>query len=106
MITLTDNAVKAVSRFVRSAPGRAEGLRITVSGGDAGFQYGVKLEASAALDDTVIDNGGVKLFVHPSSLPMIEGMVVDFVHGLEGSGFKFTHPNAKNDSSCGKSFSA
>lgn len=107
MITLTDSAVKAVSRFVRSAPARAEGLRITVTGGGcSGFQYGVKLEAAAAMDDTVINSGGVKVFVDPASLPMIDGMVVDFVDSLEGSGFKFTNPNAKQNCSCGKSFSA
>ena len=107
MITLTDNAVKAVSRFVRSAPARAEGLRISVTGGGcSGLQYGIKLAASAALNDTIIDSGGVRLFVDPSSLPMIDGMVVDFVDSLEGSGFKFTNPNAKNNCSCGKSFSA
>lgn len=107
MITLTESAVQAVSRFVSGAQGKAEGLRITVSGGGcSGLQYGVKLEAAAAQDDTVIDSSGIKVFVDPASLPMVDGMIVDFVESLEGSGFKFTNPNAKNSCSCGKSFSA
>lgn len=107
MLTLTDSAVKAVSRFVAGAASPVEGLRISVTGGGcSGFQYGIKLETSAAADDTVIDSGGVKVIVDPASLPMVEGMVVDFVDSLEGSGFKFTNPNAKNNCSCGKSFSA
>lgn len=107
MLTLTDNAIKAVSRFVHGASTPVQGLRISVSGGGcSGFQYGVKLEATAAPEDTVFNSGGVQVIVDPASLPMVDGMVVDFVDSLEGSGFKFTNPNAKASCSCGKSFSA
>lgn len=106
MITLTDSAMKAVARFVQGAATPAEGLRITVTGGGcSGFQYGLKLETAALADDTVIDSGGVKILLDPASLPMVNGMVVDFVDSLEGSGFKFTNPNAKASCSCGNSFS-
>ena len=37
---------------------------------------------------------------------MISGATMDFVDSLEGSGFKFTNPNAKSACSCGSSFSA
>ncbi|WP_255211098.1 HesB/IscA family protein [Methylogaea oryzae] len=73
MLTLTDSAVKAVSRFVAGAASPVEGLRISVTGGGcSGFQYGIKLEAAAAPEDTVIDSGGVKVIVDPASLPMVE----------------------------------
>jgi iron-sulfur cluster assembly accessory protein len=54
----------------------------------------------------VVESGGVKVFVDPASAPSIDGVTVDFVESMEGSGFKFTNPNAKNPCSCGKSFSA
>jgi len=107
MITLTDNAIKAVHRFISSTEGAAKGLRINVSGGGcSGFQYGLKLEENAGPEDTVIDYGAVKLFIDSQSLALITGATVDFVDSLEGSGFKFTNPNAKSACACGNSFSA
>lgn len=107
MVTLTDSAIQAVNRFISGSDGAASGLRIQVTGGGcSGFQYGMKLEPAAAADDTVVEYGDVKVFIDPASLPMISGAVVDFVDSLEGSGFKFTNPNAKSACSCGSSFSA
>ena len=40
-----------------------------------------------------------------SSQPHLAGMTVDFVTGLESSGFVFENPNASSKCSCGKSFS-
>ena len=83
------------------------GLRIEVTGGGcSGFQYGLKLDASQTPEDTVFEYGDIKVLVDPASLPMLEGTTVDFVDSLDGSGFKFTNPNAKSACSCGSSFSA
>lgn len=107
MLTLTDNAIKAINRFIAGSENGACGLRIQVSGGGcSGLQYGLKLEQAANSDDVVVESGGVKVFVDPASVPSIDGVTVDFVESMEGSGFKFTNPNAKNPCSCGKSFSA
>lgn len=107
MITLTENAVKAINRFITSSDSGASGLRVQVTGGGcSGLQYALKLEQAANLEDFVVETGGVKVFIDPASQPTIEGVTVDFVEGLEGSGFKFTNPNATNPCSCGKSFSA
>jgi iron-sulfur cluster assembly protein len=109
MLTLTDNAIKAIHRFTSGSDsaGATSGLRIHISGGGcSGLQYGLKLEEAAAGDDTVFEYGNIKVFIDPGSLPMIEGTNVDFVESIEGSGFKFSNPNAKNACSCGNSFSA
>lgn len=106
MITLTDSAVKAVSRFISNSDKPAGGLRIEVTdGGCSGMQYGMKLESTEKSDDTVIDCGDVKVFVDPLSLPMLDGISIDFVDSLDGSGFKFTNPNAVKSCACGSSFS-
>jgi iron-sulfur cluster assembly accessory protein len=36
---------------------------------------------------------------------MLEGITIDFVDSLQGSGFKFDNPNAKTTCDCGQSFS-
>lgn len=106
MITLTESAINAVSRFIAGSDKPTAGLRIEVTdGGCSGYQYGMKLEAEQGADDKVIDFGDMKVFVDAESLPMLDGMTVDFVDSLEGSGFKFTNPNAVKSCACGTSFS-
>jgi iron-sulfur cluster assembly protein len=106
MITLTESAVKAVGRFIAGSGKPESGLRIEVTdGGCSGLSYGLRLEEKQTQDDTVIDCGEVKVFVDPLSLPMLDGMSIDFVDSLEGSGFKFTNPNAAKSCACGSSFS-
>jgi len=107
MLTLTDSARAAVSRFMRGAEDPAAGLRISVTGGGcSGMQYGMSLESQAKSNDQIIECGDVKVFVDPMSAQLLDGVTVDFLDGMEGSGFKFDNPNAANSCGCGKSFSA
>ena len=107
MLTLTDSAQKAVSRFIVGAETPVEGLRIQVSGGGcSGMQYGMALEESPRIDDTILTFGELKVFVDPASAPLLDGVTVDFLDSMEGSGFKFLNPNAKASCGCGNSFSA
>ena len=113
MIHLTDNAVAAIKTAIaraseNAAPGApsAEGLRIMVqAGGCAGFKYMMGLEGQTRDGDEVVKQDGVTLFIDPDSQPHVVGMTVDFVTGLESSGFVFENPNAESKCSCGKSFS-
>lgn len=106
MITLTESAVDAVSRFIASSEKPMAGLRIEVTdGGCSGFQYGLRLDEQQNASDTVVDCGSIKVLIDETSMPMLDGMTVDFVDSLEGSGFKFTNPNAVKSCACGTSFS-
>lgn len=106
MLTLTDSAVSAVQRFIDSADKPIAGLRIKVEGGGcSGLQYGMRLEEAAAQDDTVFDFTGVKVLVDTDSAALLDGVTVDFIDGLDGTGFKFENPNASGSCGCGKSFS-
>ncbi len=107
MITMTPNAVTAVERFIKGAAEPVAGLRIAIAGGGcAGFQYGMSLEQQKNEDDVVVAYGNVTLLVDPLSAPLLEGVTVDFVESLTGSGFKFENPNASSSCACGSSFSA
>jgi iron-sulfur cluster assembly protein len=106
MITLTDNAIKAARRFITYSDMPKAGLRIEVTGGGcSGLQYGLKLEETPNADDNVLEYGSIRVIVDPRSMSMIDGMSVDFVDSLEGSGFKFTNPKAVKSCACGTSFS-
>ncbi|MEJ2590797.1 MAG: iron-sulfur cluster assembly accessory protein [Candidatus Thiodiazotropha sp.] len=107
MITITENAQKAIGRFIKGAETPVEGLRISVTGGGcSGMQYGMALEEGAKSDDTVVEVGSLKIFIDPFSAPMLNGVTVDFLDSMEGSGFKFDNPNATASCGCGHSFSA
>ncbi|MFA6014507.1 MAG: iron-sulfur cluster insertion protein ErpA [Gallionellaceae bacterium] len=107
MINMTPSAISAVERFIKGTDAPVAGLRIAISGGGcSGFQYGMTLEEAQNEDDTVLEYGAVKLLVDPLSAPLLEGVTVDFVDSLNGSGFKFENPNASASCACGSSFSA
>lgn len=106
MLSLTENAQKAVGSFIQKAQEPVSGLRVSVTGGGcSGFQYGMALETEARADDTVVEFGTIKVFVDPESAPLLDGVTIDFLDSLEGSGFKFDNPNATNSCGCGSSFS-
>jgi iron-sulfur cluster assembly accessory protein len=106
MIELTERAVEAVKTAMAKAARPVDGLRIQVaSGGCAGLQYRLGLEAEPRDDDVVIDHdGGVRLYVGPESQTYVEGMTVDFVTRIDRTGFVFENPNARSKCNCGSSF--
>lgn len=107
MVTLTEAAVSTLEQVIARAGGAAKGLRLAVTdGGCAGYKYEMGLEAQAGDDDTVLSFGDVYVYIDAHSGPLLDGMVVDYVEGIEGAGFKFDNPNATSSCGCGKSFSS
>ena len=105
MIELTDSAVQAVRTAMAKSTVPVQGLRIIVqAGGCAGLKYMMGLVPEAAPDDVVVEQAGIKLFIDPASGPRVAGTIVDFVIGIEQSGFSFNNPNAGAKCACGKSF--
>ncbi len=107
-IHLTPKAVEMVLAAIEQEGLAGHGIRIGVAGGGcSGFQYTMDFEKEARDGDTVVEQtGGLKLFVDPMSSMYLQGVTVDYVQGLQGAGFKFVNPNAKNTCGCGSSFSA
>lgn len=107
MITLTESAVAAINRFMQSSEKNIAGLRIKIDGGGcSGFQYGLKLEEEIGASDLVESISGLTMLIDEASKPLLDGVKIDFLDSMEGSGFKFENPNATNSCGCGKSFSA
>lgn len=105
-LLLTDEAVEKVKEVMNREGLKDGGLRISiVGGGCSGFQYNLGLDDSPREDDTIIEQGGVRLFVDPISQQYVYGTTIDYVNGLHGAGFKFVNPNAARTCGCGSSFS-
>ncbi|HYK88653.1 MAG TPA: iron-sulfur cluster insertion protein ErpA [Acidobacteriota bacterium] len=106
MLTLTQTAVQKV-KSILAERGEVGGLRIAVVGGGcSGFQYQMTLDKEANVDDKVIEQDGLRVFVDSRSLLYLTGTRVDYIESLTGSGFKFENPNAKGSCGCGESFYA
>ena len=81
-------------------------LRVKVIGGGcAGFQYDLFFDEYAE-GDNVFECHEVKLVCDQMSFMYLMGTEIDYVEGLQGAGFKFHNPNARNTCGCGSSFSA
>ncbi len=105
MINLTDSAVEAINKFIASSEKAIAGLRVKVeAGGCSGFKYGLKLEGEITDEDIVADIKGLKVLLDEQSEPLLSEVTVDYIDGLEGSGFKFENPAATASCGCGKSF--
>ena len=105
-INLTAKAVEMVRDAMTRENLTGYGIRIgVVGGGCSGFQYSMDFENAEKDGDTVFEHEGVKLYVDPMSSMYLQGVTVDYVVGLQGAGFKFVNPNARNTCGCGQSFS-
>jgi iron-sulfur cluster assembly protein len=103
-ISLTESAADRVRTFLASR-GRGLGLRLGVrKTGCSGFAYVVNYADDSHPDDVVFEDHGVKVFVDPESLTMVNGTVVDFVRQGLNEAFKFNNPNVKGECGCGESF--
>jgi iron-sulfur cluster assembly accessory protein len=60
-------------------------------GGGSAVQFGMAF-ARARPDDEVLQVDVFRLIVDPSSIPFVDGAVIDYVETLQESGFKITNP--------------
>lgn len=104
-VLFTDSAVQAVKAAITSDGQEGDGLRVSVIGGGcSGYQYNLDFEREARMGDVAMDYDGVTIYIDPVSAGYLKGTVIDYVSGLQGTGFKFINPNAKRTCGCGSSF--
>ena len=105
-ILITDAAIEAIGNAIKEEGEDGDGLRVSVVGGGcSGYQYNLDFEKEPRMGDLTLEYGDVKIFVDPISAGYLKGTTIDFVSGLNGTGFKFENPNAKRTCGCGSSFS-
>jgi iron-sulfur cluster insertion protein len=105
MLSLTPRAADKVKE-IRDSEGLAEqGLRVRVIGGGcAGFSYDLFFEDETTEMDQTFTSHGIPIYVDMMSVQYVEGTEIDYVEGLQGAGFKFVNPQAKQTCGCGSSF--
>lgn len=105
-VFFTPAAVDAVRNALKEEGEDGDFLRVSVVGGGcSGYQYGLDFDKEERMGDLALEFDGVKVVVDPISVGYLKGTVVDYVSGLNGTGFQFKNPNAKRTCGCGSSFS-
>jgi iron-sulfur cluster assembly protein len=106
VVTLTEGAAAKISRLMAEEPaGEAEVLRIAIQGGGcSGFEYALGFDRGAQSGDHELEYHGVRVVVDPFSAPYLQGATIDFLEGLQESGFKIDNPNVVSACGCGSSF--
>ena len=109
VLGVTEPAAEEIRKFMSGEEGLPEtaGLRVrVVPGGCSGFQYSLNIEEEPKPNDNVFDSNGVRLFVDMFSAQYLNGVEIDYVTNVMGSGFTFKNPNATGGCGCGSSFTA
>lgn len=111
-LNITEAAASKVeellSREISAAPEDHEGkeyaLRVAVQpGGCAGLRYALYFDDRKLDDDEVTSLHGVEIRTDKMSAPYLRGAEIDYVDGLQQSGFAINNPNAKGSCACGDS---
>ena len=108
-LNVTESAATEIKKFMAGEDGLPEtsGLRVrVVPGGCSGFQYSLNIEEQSREGDFILDQKGVRMFVDMFSAQYLNGVEIDYVSGVMGSGLTFKNPNATGSCGCGSSFTA
>lgn len=71
--------------------------------GCSGFEYVLDYSQKAEPTDQVFQSQGMEVHVDKAAVSRLLGSEIDYVDGLNGSGFKITNPNVRSSCGCGKS---
>lgn len=103
-IVLTERAAEKFAEILKEEGKTGYGLRFgDKAGGCSGFEYVLDYSPKATEEDVVFVSHGIEVHVEKQRLPRLIGSEIDYIDGLNGSGFKISNPNARGGCGCGKS---
>ena len=103
-ITITKRAARKYLQILDEEGKHGWGLRFSEKmAGCNGFEYVLDYSEKANPDDTVFESEGIEIHIHNASVSRLLGSEIDFVDGLQGSGFKVSNPNVRSSCGCGTS---
>lgn len=95
-LTFTEGAKTKVREFMKSQGNPDVMIRVTVpNSGPHGYNYQFFLDDGKNLqhDDVLVEQDGFRAVVDGFSAKKIDGATVDWVEGVQGSGFQVQNPN-------------
>lgn len=93
---ITKRAIEKIHEFAKDEE-KQDGLflRVAIEKSDSAIHYTLDFEHSPRDDDILMDADGVPVRISAESLEHIEGSILDYIDGLQGSGFKFDKNTTK-----------
>ena len=105
LITLSDNAAIRIKEVMANVSKSTIGVRVGVkSGGCAGMSYLMEYVEKVKVDDEVVEDKGVKVFIDPGAVMYLLGTEMDYKKEEFSSTFIFKNPNETERCGCGESF--
>ena len=109
IILISKKAVEQMKRIHQNEIDKGEAskcVRVAVIGGGcSGLSYKISFDVQKPKDHIISLNEEVSVLLDPKSAIYLKATLLDFEDGLDGKGFVFKNPNAKNTCGCGESFS-
>ena len=96
MFTISDLARKKILDLLEAQGRPGSAVRVAITGrGWGGFQYDLRFVEAATKtpEDILVDADGFQVFIDAGSAPKLKGATLDFVEGVQQSGFKIDNPN-------------
>ena len=105
IIRLTDSAANRIKEIMSHADNKTIGVRVGVkTGGCAGMSYSMEYAKDKKINDEVIEDKGVKVFIDPAAIIYLLGTEMDYKKEKFSSQFIFKNPNESERCGCGESF--
>ena len=98
---------KAASKIATSLDRRGQGIGIRLgvrTTGCSGLAYLLEYVDFILDTDLIFESDGFKIVLDPKDLPILDGLLVDYVRQGLNEGFEFTNPQEKDRCGCGESF--
>jgi Fe/S biogenesis protein NfuA len=96
MLTVTDPAKKKILALLEAQGRQDSALRVAITGrGFGAFQYDLRFVEGTTKtpEDVVMDAGGFEVFIDRDSAAKLHGSTLDFIEGVQQSGFQIDNPN-------------
>ncbi|WP_018921836.1 HesB/IscA family protein [Salsuginibacillus kocurii] len=105
MISISDAALAAIEKMKEDEEDPNLKLRVGVKGGGcSGLSYGMGFDTEVTDDDEEYKMGNIDIVIDKESLPVLNGVEVDYKENMMGGGFTIENPNAIASCGCGSSF--
>ncbi|MWV46907.1 iron-sulfur cluster assembly accessory protein [Paenibacillus sp. HJL G12] len=105
MINISDSASDKLKEMLADQEIPNMFLRLGVQeGGCSGFSYAMGFDDEESENDVYMDVKDLKVVVDKQSLPLINGLEIDFEDAGMSGGFTMSNPNATATCGCGASF--
>ena len=102
MVTVTPVASQKIQGIMDQQGEKDAALRIMVTGMScSGPQFMMTLEHDHQEDDTEVKFGDLRMVLDPDTAEVLDGSEIDFLEGLDRSGFTITNPNMPAGGGCG-----